>query len=76
MPCLGLGFTTNRELAGSNLTLVEASSTGKLNQENKCIYNLGCPGLVSGEGRAACPAQAPQETELTECPGADGKARE
>uniref|UniRef100_A0A8D0MCV4 PAT complex subunit CCDC47 n=2 Tax=Sus scrofa TaxID=9823 RepID=A0A8D0MCV4_PIG len=50
-------FNTHRELLESNFTLVgddgtnkEATSTGKLNQENEHIYNLWCSGRVCCEG--------------------------
>ncbi|KGL85771.1 Coiled-coil domain-containing protein 47, partial [Tinamus guttatus] len=50
-------FNTHRELLESNFALVgddgtnkEATSTGKLNQENEHIYNLWCSGRVCCEG--------------------------
>ncbi|KAM7068038.1 PAT complex subunit CCDC47 isoform 1-T1 [Molossus nigricans] len=50
-------FNSHRELLESNFTLVgddgtnkEATSTGKLNQENEHIYNLWCSGRVCCEG--------------------------
>nr|XP_020730909.1 coiled-coil domain-containing protein 47 [Odocoileus virginianus texanus] len=50
-------FNTHRELLESNFTLVgddgtskEATSAGKLNQENEHIYNLWCSGRVCCEG--------------------------
>ncbi|KFO18062.1 Coiled-coil domain-containing protein 47 [Fukomys damarensis] len=50
-------FNTHRELLENNFTLVgddgtnkEATSTGKLNQENEHIYNLWCSGRVCCEG--------------------------
>ncbi|XP_074092386.1 LOW QUALITY PROTEIN: PAT complex subunit CCDC47-like [Macrotis lagotis] len=50
-------FNTHRELLESNFTLFgddgtskEATSTGKLNQENEHIYNLWCSGRVCCEG--------------------------
>uniref|UniRef100_A0A8B9H769 PAT complex subunit CCDC47 n=1 Tax=Astyanax mexicanus TaxID=7994 RepID=A0A8B9H769_ASTMX len=50
-------FNSHRELLESNFALVgddgtskEATSTGKLNQENEHIYNLWCSGRVCCEG--------------------------
>ncbi|XP_063079302.1 PAT complex subunit CCDC47 [Engraulis encrasicolus] len=50
-------FSSHRELLESNFALVgddgtskEATSTGKLNQENEHIYNLWCSGRVCCEG--------------------------
>ncbi|XP_012369926.1 coiled-coil domain-containing protein 47, partial [Octodon degus] len=52
-------FNTHRELLESNFTLVgddgtnkEATSTGKLNQENEHIYNLWCSGRVCCEAKS------------------------
>ncbi|KAF7239680.1 Coiled-coil domain-containing protein 47, partial [Varanus komodoensis] len=50
-------FNSHRELLESNFALVgddgtnkEATSTGKLNQENEHVYNLWCSGRVCCEG--------------------------